>query len=153
EARPINPRADPPPLKPQFALRKDPIFDATPPGAVGVAVSDLDLDRDLDVLLLSEKTAPALVLNDRLLRFQRADLTEELTGATAGNGGLVLDVDRDERSDLLLLPHGGSPVLLMHQSAGGWEKPDKWFRRGTVQSPPLLHAHAVDVDLDGRTDV
>src|SRR5262249_39288495 len=41
----------------------------------------------------------------------------------------------------------------MHETAGGRVTADKWFRRGTVQSPPLLHAHAVDVDLDGRTDV
>ncbi|MBI1916378.1 MAG: VCBS repeat-containing protein [Planctomycetes bacterium] len=152
-AQPMNPRTDPPPLEPKFALQNDPVIDATPAGAVSVAISDLDLDRDLDVLLLSEKTPPALILNDRLLRFRRSDLPEVLTGATAWNGALVLDVDRDERSDLLLLPHGRSPVLLMHESAGGWLEADKWFRRGTVQSPPLLHAHAVDIDLDGRTDV
>src|SRR5258708_5688056 len=135
-----TPGPAPPPLEPRFALRRDPIFDATPAGAVGVAVSDLDMDRDLDVLLLSERAAPALILNDRLLRFRRADLPEALTGATTWNGALVLDVDGDERSDLLLLPHGATPVLLMHQTAGGWLGADKWFRRGTVQSPPLLQA-------------
>src|SRR5207247_1672329 len=88
--------------------------------------------------LLSEKASPALVINERLLRFRRENLPEALTGATAWNGALVLDVDRDERSDVLLLPHGRSPVLLMHEAAGGWLGGDEWFRRVTPQAdePP-----------------
>ena len=29
----------------------------------------------------------------------------------------------------------------------------KWFTPGTVKSPPLLHAQAIDLDLDGLADV
>src|SRR5262249_8954683 len=85
--------------------------------------------------------------------FRRGNLPEALTGARRWNGALILDVNRDERSDMLLLPHGEPPLLLQHEPVGGGVGPDKWFRPGTVESPPLLHAHAIAMDLDGRTDV
>ncbi len=109
-------------------------------GAVaGLAVSDVDGDRDVDVLVLADGVGPMAVLNDRLLRFHRdRPLGDQ---AARWNGTLVLDVRHEERSDVLLLPAGGAPVLC----PGG--------KRQTVNSPPLLHAQAVDLDLDGWTDV
>src|ERR1019366_6645830 len=64
----------------------------------GVALSDVDGDRDLDLLMLADGAAPAVVLNDRLLRFHQAN--GSLAAAQQWNGALVLDAEHDERSDL-----------------------------------------------------
>jgi hypothetical protein len=146
--------ADPPPLKPKFRRVDKP---DTLPGpavpAIGLAVTDLDLDQDLDLLILADRTAPAMVLNDRLLRFHRAALPESLVGAGQWNGALVFDVNRDQRSDLLLVGPGRRPALLVHQPLTGRADPRKWFVPGSIKSPPLLQAQATDIDLDGWTDV
>ena len=62
-----NLNADPPPLKPKFKAADLPGIDATGLSAVGIALSDVDLDFDLDALLLADDRRPKLVLNDRLL--------------------------------------------------------------------------------------
>lgn len=152
QAMPAAPVNDPPPLEPSFGLQKDAAFEDAG-GGVAVVVSDLDLDRDLDLLLLTDGAPPALVLNDRLLRFRRAALPEAVAGAAPWNGALVLDIDRDERSELVLLRHDGEPLLLLRSRAGLETGPEKWFSRGTLRAPRLHQALAVDVDLDGRPDV
>ncbi len=48
---------------------------------VGLAASDMDADRDLDLLVFANEAAPAVVTNDRLLKFRRADLPEKLSDA------------------------------------------------------------------------
>ena len=85
-------------------------------GTVGFALTDADQDRDLDVIALEERRPPGLLLNDRLLRFRRAGI-DAAKASLAWNGALVLDVDHDERSDLLLLATGQSPLLLMNRAA------------------------------------
>jgi hypothetical protein len=119
----------------------------------GVAVSDLDGDRDPDVLLLGERGRAAVALNDRLLSFRRQVLPKERTPPVPWNGGLVLDADHDGRSDLLLLAAGERPRLLLNRSRTTEKNVGAWFEPGATNSPPLLQAVAVDVDLDGWTDV
>ena len=63
--------------------------------------SDLDADRDVDLLVLADGEPPAVVLNDRLLRFRRG--APSVPSRRQWNGGLVLDANGDEQSDLLLL--------------------------------------------------
>jgi hypothetical protein len=120
---------------------------------VNVALSDLDQDNDIDFLVLADDRRAPVVLNDRLLRFHRTRLPEAVVPRARWNGGLVLDVNRDTRSDLLLVGPGRRPVLLVNQPGGDRRRPAKWFKDGPVNSPPLLQAQAIDVDLDGWTDV
>ncbi len=117
----------------------------------GVALSDVDGDRDLDLLALADGAAPAVVLNDRLLRFHWAN--GSVAGAQAWNGALVLDADHDERSDLFLVPAGKSPILLLSGGRATGDDAAHWFHEGATNSPPLRQAQAIDVDLDGWTDV
>jgi hypothetical protein len=125
-----------------------------PPGpVVALATSDLDGDNDLDFLVLTDRTSPAVVVNERLLRFRRAVLPTDAVAASAWNGVLVLDVDQDGRSDVLLLARGQTPRLLMNRATAGNKAPGSWFQGGAIKSPPLVQATAVDVDLDGWTDV
>jgi hypothetical protein len=116
--------------------------------AVGVAVADFDLDRDLDLLVLADRAAPTLVLNDRLLRFHRQALPEAVIPPGRWNGALVLDANHDGRSDLFLVRPDGPPLLLLNRTATS-----QWLSTGNTNSPPLLQAQAIDLDLDGWTDI
>ncbi len=119
---------------------------------VGVLLSDLDGDGALDFLVLADRLQPAVVVNERLLRFRRAVLPPVERRPT-WHGALAIDVDQKGRSDALLLEHGRSPVLLVNRSRIEQKDPAKWFEAIAVQSPPLVQAVTVDVDLDGWPDV
>jgi FG-GAP-like repeat/Tetratricopeptide repeat/ASPIC and UnbV len=118
---------------------------------VGLALSDLDGDRDVDLLMLPDRAAPAALLNDRLLRFHQAE--GNLAAAHPWNGALVFDLAHDERSALLLLPANDKPLLLRNNGPVVPEDVGRWFSAAPVASPPLKQAHAVDLDLDGWTDI
>ena len=118
---------------------------------ISFVASDVDADRDVDFVLLADNAAPAVVLNDRLLRFHRAE--GSIAPAARWNGGLVLDADRDGRFDLFLVAADNSPSLLLGRRAKPGSKPADWFAAGETNAPALAQAQAVDVDLDGWTDV
>jgi hypothetical protein len=154
EAKPANPSTDPPPLEPAFRRADGPpslLGEGVP--AVGVAATDLDLDFDLDFLVLADGQAPAMVLNDRLLRFHRAALPSSVAPAGQWNGALVLDAFHHERSDLFLVGPGRAPVLLVHQPNAGESDTGKWFTSQATNAPPLVQAHAIDLDRDSWTDI
>lgn len=135
------------PLKAKFR-RADDRLPASGGPAVNVLVSDLDDDRDVDLLLFGGKE-PQPILNDRLLEFHKKDFAEGLLPTGTWTGGLVLDANRDERADLLLVGSAQPPRLLLQ----GKPHVGPWFAGGITNSPPLVQAQAVDLDLDGRTDV
>jgi hypothetical protein len=125
------------------------------PGAatMGVAISDIDHDHDLDVVVLADQSTPVVAVNDRLLRFHQASLPPALAKPHSYNGALVLDADHDGRSDLFLIGPEHAPVLLLNRMLSGESAPERSFAAGYTNSPALLQAHAVDLDLDGYTDV
>lgn len=145
---------DPPPLEPGFRRFDSPAgLLGEPMPAVSLAVSDFDHDRDLDVLVFGERTPASVLLNDRLLRFNRRTLPEALLPPGTWNGALVLDADHDERADLVVIGPGQTPVLLLGRQEPGQADVTKWYKAGAVNSPPLIQAHAIDIDYDGWTDV
>ncbi len=116
-----------------------------------LAAVDLDNDKAVDLLVLPEGQGPVALLNDRLLRFRR---DPGLSAPAADwNGALVLDVNHDEQSDLLLLPAGRTPLLLLSKRDTLSAGLDGRFVAGATDSPPLRQGQAVDLDLDGWTDV
>jgi hypothetical protein len=154
EARPASKSEDPPPLKPAFRKADGPpALLGEPVPAVNLAVTDLDLDNDLDLFVLADGKAPAPVLNDRLLRFHRAALPESVAPAGSWNGALVFDSQSRQRSDLLLVGPGQAPLLLLHRPNAHEPDTAKWFEAHTLPGPKLLQAQALDFDLDGWTDV
>jgi tetratricopeptide (TPR) repeat protein len=133
--------------------------------AVALVLSDMDGDRDLDLLVLDEQAAPTVVVNDRLRHFHRANYqpAAPARGALAGaagwwekahwNGALVVDVDHDGRSDLLLLSAGKRPQLLANHCRSAADAVETWFQPAATNAPPLRQAVAVDLNLDSWTDV
>ncbi len=116
---------------------------------MNLAISDVDADRDVDVLTLSDGRLAQAILNDRFLNFRRQPIPESMLPKGTWNGALVLDANRDEKADLLVVGPGQKPVFLVQNTSGG----EKWFTPGATDSPPLLQAQSVDIDLDGWTDV
>lgn len=143
----------PQPLTPRFQRAELPEFAQDARALVSLAVSDLDLDRDLDLLLLPDQAPPTVVLNDRLLKFRRVELPAKVFPKAAYSGGLVLDSRASGRSDLFLLRRGQAPLFLINQANGGPTAPERWFAEGLTNSPALVQASAVDLDLDGRSDI
>jgi hypothetical protein len=149
-----QPSQDPPPSQPKFRRLDSPaelLGPAVP--AVSSSVSDLDEDRDLDLLVFADGQAPAVVLNDRLLRFHRVTMPEILLPPGRWNGALVLDANHDGRSDLFVLGPDQPPILLLSKPLLGNKDVLMGFERGATNSPPLLQAQAIDLDYDGWTDV
>jgi hypothetical protein len=120
---------------------------------VALALSDMDGDRDLDWLVLDEQAAPNVVINNRLLHFRQGVLPEKICPAASWNGALVLDLDHDGRSDLLLLSNGKRPQLLVNRCRSTADAVEKWFEEAATNAPPLRQAVAVDLNLDSWTDV
>lgn len=147
EAPPAKPNAPQPGLTTRFRRDADRVQDAAATGRyTTLLTSDLDDDRDLDLLLLADHAPPAVVENDRLMRFRRTS-PGWATGSTGRwNGGLVLDANHDECSDLFLIPAADPPVFLL--STGGRD-----YVPGRTNSPPLKQATTTDIDLDGWADV
>jgi tetratricopeptide (TPR) repeat protein len=120
---------------------------------VGVAAADFDLDHDLDLLVIADQVPGWILWDDRLLRFHRGSLPESLLPAGRRNGALILDSRRRGRPDALVLDATRPPTLLLSQPGAGRDDASKWFERGVTNSPPLMQAQAIDLDLDGWTDV
>ena len=108
---------------------------------VTVVAADLDGDNDVDLVVLVDGQDGVPVLNDRLMRFRRGDPAAPWKFPRL-DGGLVIDADGDDRSDLVALPAGATPAVGL---ATG--KP------GATDSPPLRQAQRCDLDLDGRADL
>jgi Tfp pilus assembly protein PilF len=141
--------------QPPLTCRFRPAADSEKPRVngpvVGFALTDLDADGDVDLLVLADGQAPVAVFNDRLLRFRRD--TTELATPHDWNGALVLDANHDEQSDLLLLPAGEKPLLLLSRRDTPEDGLTDRFAAGATDSPPLRQAQAIDLDLDGWADV
>ncbi len=153
-APPVNsPEQKVSPLECRFQKTSLPPLQGPSASLVGLTASDMDGDRDLDYLLLQDRGVPAVVMNDRLLQFRRQALPEKLTPAAGWNGALVIDVDHDGRSDLLLLSSAERPRLLHNRAAPSRESVGEWFESAATNAPPLRQAVAVDLDLDSWTDV
>jgi hypothetical protein len=154
QAPPIRGPGKSPPLEPNFK-RDDKLANLAggTDSAVGLAASDMDSDRDLDCLVLADGSVPSVVVNNRLLQFARQTLAEELTPPADWNGAIVLDVDHDGRSDLLLVRASKTPSLLLNRRKPGETNASAWFEEGRTNAPVLRQAVAIDLDMDTWTDI
>jgi len=143
-------RADepPPPLTTGFKSLELPNLNVA--GRVtGLIATDIDGDKDIDLVVLVDGEPPAVILNDRLMRFSRG--VPLPSDATSLHSGLILDANGDDQSDLLLLG-AGKPALLVSKK----DLPDPnlavRFASGITDAPALHAAQRCDLDRDGRAD-
>lgn len=120
---------------------------------VGVALLDLENDRDLDLVLLNDGAAPVAVLNDRLGRFHEAPLAG-LSATTGSSGLLATDLDGDGKTDLVA-PAAGGPVLAWRNvtERATADATKITFETWPINASRWRAAQAVDLDLDGLADL
>jgi tetratricopeptide (TPR) repeat protein len=119
---------------------------------IGVAVLDVDNDRDLDLVLASDGTAPVAILNDRLGQFHASEMIG-LPSAIAASGLLVTDFDADGRADMVA-PTGGRVLAWRNTTERTTAEATKLtFETWPINSGRWRSAQAVDLDLDGRFDL
>jgi tetratricopeptide (TPR) repeat protein len=143
----------PPPLDCKFKRASLPELQGPAVSLVGLAASDMDGDRDLDLLVFGDQAVPGIIHNDRLLKFRQSVVPDKLVKHTRWNGALVLDVDHDGRSDLVLLPADQRSRVLLNRAKPGEPSVGEWFQVAETDAPPLRQATAVDLNLDSWTDV
>lgn len=121
------------------------------PGRIlGIVATDLDGDKDVDLIFLPEGKVPVVVLNDRLMQFRVGSALP--TSSTGITGGLIFDANGDDQSDLFLTTTG-KPVVLISRK----DLPDsdftKRFSAGVTDAPAMWQGQRCDLDWDGRADI
>jgi hypothetical protein len=119
----------------------------------GIALLDIDNDRDLDLVLAADGQPPYAILNDRLGQFHTSQI-EGVAGATATSGLLVTDLDSDGKADLVI-PSASAKVLALRNTT---ESTANLNNKLSFESWPLNASNwrtvsALDLDLDGRPDL
>jgi tetratricopeptide (TPR) repeat protein len=119
----------------------------------GIALLDIDNDRDLDLVLTAEKAPPVAILNDRLGRFHEVAIqipptTQQISGI------LAIDLDSDGRTDLVAACSNGRVLAgrnVTERTTADGTKPT--FERWPINAVNWRHAQAIDLDLDGLPDL
>ena len=119
----------------------------------GIAILDVDNDRDLDLISVSDGSPPQVILNDRLGQFH-IGVAGGFPASIEASGVLVTDFDGDGRSDLVA-PCASGPVL-------SWRNVTEKTRTGETKlgfeawpnnAVRWRSSQAIDLDLDGRFDL
>ncbi len=121
----------------------------------GLAALDLDDDRDLDLILTQDHTPPSAAINDRQGKFTVVSLSN-LGSVVDGqlNGGLVTDIDRDGRGDLVFPGQSGKiSVLLNRVERTVGTTPVMKFEPVPIEPKVWLQATSADLDLDGQMEL
>jgi len=119
----------------------------------GIALLDLDNDRDLDLVLAADKNSPVAVLNDRMGRFHETAIGG-MTLPEPVSGLLAVDADGDGRTDVVA-PSATGRVLAWRNTTehGSAAETQITFESWPVNVTGWRAAQAVDLNLDGRPDL
>jgi hypothetical protein len=119
----------------------------------GIALLDIDNDRDLDLVLTADKAPTVALLNDRLGQFRQVPI-EGLVSAEQVSGILTTDFDADGRTDLVAACPAG-PVLAWRntteRTTAAQAKPS--FAPWPITAENWRAAQAIDLNLDGWPDL
>ena len=117
----------------------------------GVAMLDVDNDRDIDLIVSRDGAMPKALLNDRLGAFHSTDLIS--LGTDRLNGLLAADMDKDGSVDLIAPGQNGVVQVWRNTTAHNSIDRRPTFAPITSASTIGRTAIAADVDLDTWTDL
>jgi tetratricopeptide (TPR) repeat protein len=143
---PPTPAGGPPPALSVAFRRREDVSNLITGSTIALIGTDIDADRDVDMLILADRSEPVVLKNDRLFRFRRNVPRWATNLMSSWNSGLILDANHDQRSDLFLLLPDSPPLFLL-------SKGETDFTQGKTNSPALRQAVATDLDLDGWPDI
>ena len=118
----------------------------------GLAILDLDDDRDFDLVLSADGVVPSVVLNDRLGHFRAINLGG-MDRFTIDSGLLTADLDQDGRTDLVRLDSSGRVVATRVRSAPANQSVRLELEPWPCDARGWRSAIACDLDLDSRPDL
>lgn len=119
----------------------------------GIAAGDIDGDRDIDLVLSADHAPPIAVLNDRLGKFHQVELND-LKSLPNANGLLVTDLDADGLPDLVCPTDAGKVAAWRNATARATTDQLRiHFETWPSNAESWRSAQAVDLDLDGRSDL
>jgi tetratricopeptide (TPR) repeat protein len=119
----------------------------------GVALLDIDNDRDLDLVLTADQTSPVALLNDRLGQFHEVALKAANSNA-ALSGIVATDFDADGRTDLIAAS-AKVQVLAWRNTTetGAAAQAEPTFELWPINAVNWRSVQAIDLDLDGSPDL
>jgi tetratricopeptide (TPR) repeat protein len=119
----------------------------------GIASLDIDNDRDLDLVLVADGAPTVAILNDRLGQFHQVVLND-LAPTPPASGLLVIDLDADGRADLAAPSAGGLVYVWRNKTERTtMTQTSLTFEPWPTNASRWRAAQAIDLDLDGRTDL
>ncbi len=113
-----------------------------------LAVTDLDGDRDADIIVINEAPPHLVYRNDRLWAYEKAEGFEAFTGADI-RAVVAGDLDADGEKELYALSGEGRPVLWTRDEKGVWG--DRPLEQSGLE--PADSMGLVDLDGDGRLEM
>lgn len=117
------------------------------PNSKSVIFSDLDADRDADIIVIASDGQHEVLINDLLWSYRQADDFEvfrsaDIAAAVAG------DVDTDGRNELYTLDHVGQLMCWRPEEDGIWQPQEVVTLQGAEAGHPIRLALS-DVNGDG----
>jgi tetratricopeptide (TPR) repeat protein len=117
----------------------------------GLAMLDLDDDRDIDIVVSADGQVPTALVNDRLGAFRSVQLDK--LGTAALNGLLATDLDKDGRIDLVGIGNRSKVAAWRNRSTRSPEGIKGIFEVFPCDARSWRTAVAEDLDLDTWTDL
>jgi hypothetical protein len=119
----------------------------------GIAAADFDGDRDLDLVLSADGSAPVAIFNDRLGKFHQVD-PGDLKSVDGVSGLLTIDLDSDGRPDLVAPGAGGKVAAWRNITERTTSEATRIrFEAWPSNAESRRSAQGIDLDLDGRVDL
>ncbi len=119
----------------------------------GIAMLDIDNDRDLDLVLTADKSPPVALMNDRLGVFREVPISG-VDAPDGLSGILTVHIDQDGRADLVAAHSNGHAQTWRNATEPTIaDKTQVKFESWPINASRWTSMQAVDLDLDGRTDL
>ncbi|RLJ15756.1 hypothetical protein DJ030_17965 [bacterium endosymbiont of Escarpia laminata] len=119
--------------------------------SMALAISDIDFDGDLDVIVANRGGLNQLLINDGSGVFADEAEVRGLTGSNPTFGAVLADVDGDGSDDIFFANRGAANRLLINNGLGHFS--DESIARLPIESGQSNSAIFSDLDGDGDQDL